>query len=549
MLSLFLVNLAESAKKSSDSFDRSTRYAVKKGVQGQEIRIVPLLNKLNFGLGHHGEIEYYFSKTISRIFFQDERINARVTDIEFEGTKITLELFNPVLGDGTIEFVFDEDIIAALKASDIKNILLSTLSDENNQYVFCDPQSKKCHLYTGLHLKKTDVLDKLTLDDAEKQGFVRCGFCFKHMEYLPDLSVETAIEREWITRLQDYELLLDGTPQHAKVKELGEEILRNWPVPLIGYDYSFHLISSPKLSAFAIPTGTVVATSALMEALENEEELEAVLLIAIAHIERRHALQDYRLRLAGYESTFNLKQLLSAAGSFAGVFAGASGAMNAITDLAFPDAPGMLQPLAVFRKSLQHEADAMAALYFDIHNKDRKNLISLIKKLQFNELSEQLHPDMGGGNRILINGRTQSVKDLQFSYFNNQKSFVLQRKEKLPVQLDFIYQSISKNENKLVVYLNNKNLLKGFIGSNDGSRIELSIKAKDSNYTFKLDKRLLTEDLWGLHLTFFTSAGENKTFFKDIQSVSLDLQSGHKGSDGEEPKIESFKFVAGKLGA
>jgi len=296
-------NFAESAKESYGSFDRSTRYAVKKGVLKQPIRVVPLLNKLNFGLGRYGDIEFYFTKTISRVFFQDATIEARVTDIEFEDTKISLVLFNPVLGDGTVEFVFDSDILAAVKAEDIKKILLTTLADENNKYVFSDSQSKKYHLYTSLHLKKPADLDKITLEEAEKQGYERCGFCFKQMEYLPDLSVETAIEREWIARLQDYELLLDGTSQHAKVKELGEEILRNWPVPLIGYNFSFHLISSPKLSAFAIPTGTVVATSALLDALENEEELEAVLLLAISHIERRHALREYRMELAGYQST------------------------------------------------------------------------------------------------------------------------------------------------------------------------------------------------------------------------------------------------------
>lgn len=43
----------------------------------------------------------------------------------------------------------------------------------------------------------------------------------------------------------------------------------------------------------ATPTGKIFITTALMDALESEQEIEALLARAIAHVENRHSLKQF----------------------------------------------------------------------------------------------------------------------------------------------------------------------------------------------------------------------------------------------------------------
>ena len=76
-----------------DSFNKKTQKTITKGILDHQITIVRQLNKLNFGLGRNDGIHFYFKKSLSKIFFQDRTIEARVTAIEFEDMTISLNLF------------------------------------------------------------------------------------------------------------------------------------------------------------------------------------------------------------------------------------------------------------------------------------------------------------------------------------------------------------------------------------------------------------------------------------------------------------------------
>ena len=52
-------------------FDTRTRDRIREHVTGKLVRIMPQLNKLNFGFGQFDGLDYYYTTTISRIFFQD----------------------------------------------------------------------------------------------------------------------------------------------------------------------------------------------------------------------------------------------------------------------------------------------------------------------------------------------------------------------------------------------------------------------------------------------------------------------------------------------
>ena len=59
-------------------FDTQTRERIREHVTGKQVRIMPRLNKLNFGFGQYDGLEYYYTTTISRIFFQDLQVEPTI---------------------------------------------------------------------------------------------------------------------------------------------------------------------------------------------------------------------------------------------------------------------------------------------------------------------------------------------------------------------------------------------------------------------------------------------------------------------------------------
>ena len=131
---------------------------------------------------------------------------------------------------------------------------------------------------------------RIKREDAEQQGYRPSGFCFKKVVYLPDLAVEKAIEAEWAMRLRNYEPIEKKSANQTHLTQIGEKVLKNWPFKLLGYHYAFYLSSSSDINAFAIPTGKIIITTALFDSLDSDDELEALLVYAIAHVEQRHSL-------------------------------------------------------------------------------------------------------------------------------------------------------------------------------------------------------------------------------------------------------------------
>ncbi len=62
--------------------------------------------------------------------------------------------------------------------------------------------------------------------------------------------------------------------------------------------YRFHVIKSPQVNAFALPGGQVYVLSGLMEFLQTESELAAVVGHEISHVDLRHCVERYQYELA-----------------------------------------------------------------------------------------------------------------------------------------------------------------------------------------------------------------------------------------------------------
>lgn len=64
-----------------------------------------------------------------------------------------------------------------------------------------------------------------------------------------------------------------------------------------GIQYTFVVIHSPAINAFAMPGGHVAVTTGLLDFAQSEAELAAVLGHEIAHVDMRHCIERYQYRM------------------------------------------------------------------------------------------------------------------------------------------------------------------------------------------------------------------------------------------------------------
>ena len=74
LLALCVAWHSPASAKRDTAFDAKSKATIKKSVLDKSLLIMPQLNKLNFGFGRHKGIEYFYEKTVSKIFFQDRTV-------------------------------------------------------------------------------------------------------------------------------------------------------------------------------------------------------------------------------------------------------------------------------------------------------------------------------------------------------------------------------------------------------------------------------------------------------------------------------------------
>ena len=136
-------------------------------------------------------------------------------------------------------------------------------------------------------------------------------------------------------------------------------MLAGWPVPQKGYRYRFQVVDSDDVNAMAVPTGYVFMTRGLLESLETENEIAAVLAHKIAHVESRHSYRIWR----------NAQRASTIAG-IVGIFAG-------VTNSAVDDIVATMSSFIANLFLIGHGSDAVPA--------DRRALI--LAPIGFNDSS------------------------------------------------------------------------------------------------------------------------------------------------------------------
>ena len=82
------------------------------------------------------------------------------------------------------------------------------------------------------------------------------------------------------------------------VKEVAQPLLPH--IRRHGIRYEFHVLDSPQINAFALPGGQIFVMRGLLDFVESEAELSAVIGHEISHVDLRHCIERYQ-----YEAKLN----------------------------------------------------------------------------------------------------------------------------------------------------------------------------------------------------------------------------------------------------
>ena len=168
---------------------------------------------------------------------------------------------------------------------------------------------------------------------------------------LSGLATEQALAQMALRQAWD-ECPLDSDADRQRiVRTVGQRVLNQWPMPLKGYNYRFYVDSCRHRNAWALPAGHISVSRGLIDALETEDQLAAVLAHEIAHVEHRHGYRKWR--------NYRNRALIGAA-----LVGFASATENAFDDLA-AITYNIVAQLNLFAHSRdrEREADLAASMY------------------------------------------------------------------------------------------------------------------------------------------------------------------------------------------
>ncbi len=100
-------------------------------------------------------------------------------------------------------------------------------------------------------------------------------------------SVERAIGKSFMRQIRASVPLVRDIQVNEYMKSLGARLATNVDNPE-NHEFTFFVIQNPAINAFAIPGGFIGINSGLIEAMDQEDQLAAVVGHEIAHITQRH---------------------------------------------------------------------------------------------------------------------------------------------------------------------------------------------------------------------------------------------------------------------
>jgi predicted Zn-dependent protease len=169
--------------------------------------------------------------------------------------------------------------------------------------------------------------------------------------------------------LAEYGVVKDSRVQ-AYVNELGQKLARNSDRPNL--KWTFTVLDSPEVNAFALPGGYVYVTRGIMAYMDSEADLAGVMGHEIGHVTARHGAQR-----ATREQTAGLGVLA----------ASVLGAVLGVGDIAQQVSQGVAAGyVARYSREQELQADQLGARYLARSGYNPRNMVDVIQLLKNQEL-------------------------------------------------------------------------------------------------------------------------------------------------------------------
>lgn len=161
--------------------------------------------------------------------------------------------------------------------------------------VVANRSSRLFHLPDANHLPESHLQIRFSsIEEAEKAGFKPCPIDFpallastENLSQLENLlGQESAGEVERRYRVLQSEKLLQ------RVEQVASRLPPYAGRP--GLRFIFRLLDTDMINAFATPGGVIYITRGMLDILESEDELAAVLAHELSHVVRKHGLSQFK---------------------------------------------------------------------------------------------------------------------------------------------------------------------------------------------------------------------------------------------------------------
>ena len=344
---------------------------LEQSLEGRELTLRPTIEGRRKLYLNVGDLEAYVLHRGDRLFPLRESERVRIIDADPERDHIELELQSSRLGRGRIDFYGIPPSAADFERWLDEVFEVTTVELEFKRYVG-NLESQTLHIRGANHLPPVSEQESFhSVKDGLNSGYHRCGVCFVPTPDVSDFETERSLAMFGLQQVRATYYPHVDTERQEQVNRIGTDVLGRWPVPLKGYRYRFQVVDADDVNAFAVPTGYIFVTRGLLESLETDDELAAILAHEIAHVESRHSYRQWRNQ-----------QKASAWLNIAAALAGTTD--NAADDIVALMSSFMTNLfMAGHGRDREREADLFASFYLNEIDVGDRPLLNSFRKLQF----------------------------------------------------------------------------------------------------------------------------------------------------------------------
>jgi len=169
-----------------------------------------------------------------------------------------------------------------------------SLRDENVP-VIGHLTSKAYHLTQCNNLPRKDLQVPLnSRKEAEQNEYRPCPVCFPPYRNCvnSDRQLEETLGAEACGTLEYYYRLSDNPELIARLRKIAAPIVADSMRKHM--DIKFRILETDEINAFAAPNGYIYFTQGLLDVLETDDEIAFVIAHELGHIEKKHAVINYK---------------------------------------------------------------------------------------------------------------------------------------------------------------------------------------------------------------------------------------------------------------